>query len=69
MAGYYDPYTEEYIETEDQATLDFYDNYDYDNAVGYDDPYFNGYEYDDGYYGYGDDDWAVANLPDYEEVG
>ncbi len=39
MARYYDPYTEEWIETEDQATVDFYDDYDYSNAVdyGYDD--------------------------------
>jgi hypothetical protein len=48
MAGYYDPYTEEYIETEDQTAVDFYKDYDYDNAVdyGYDDPVFNGGYYD-----------------------
>ena len=70
MAGYYDPYTEEYIETEDQSTLDFYDNYDYGNAVDY------GYEYDDDYYGYnndtigyGNDDWSLSDLPDFSDVG
>jgi len=65
MAGYYDPYTEEWIETEDQSAIDWYNDSN-NTAVdyGYDD-----YGYDDSYYGYGDDDWAVANLPDYEEVG
>ena len=27
MAGYYDPYTEEWIETEDQTAIDFYQDY------------------------------------------
>jgi hypothetical protein len=74
--GYYDPYTEEYIENAPQDALDFYQDFDYDNAVGYDDPYFNGYEYDDDYYGYnndtigyGKDDWSLSDLPDFSEVG
>jgi hypothetical protein len=31
--GYYDPYTEEYIENAPQDALDFYQDFDYDNAV------------------------------------
>ena len=66
MAGYYDPYTEEWIETEDQATVDFYDDYGgvdytYDpNNYGYDyydaasDP--NNYGYD--YYDAASDDYS-----------
>tara|TARA_B110000503_G_scaffold141064_1_gene233547 strand:+ start:849 stop:1940 length:1092 start_codon:yes stop_codon:yes gene_type:complete len=34
MAGYYDPYTEEWIEST-QETEDFYKDYDYGNAVDY----------------------------------
>lgn len=55
MAGYYDPYTEEWIETEDQATVDFYDDYDYSNAVDY--------GYDDYSWMYeGDDDFATGSI-------
>jgi hypothetical protein len=31
--GYYDPYTEEYIENAPQDALDFYQDFDYGNAV------------------------------------
>lgn len=55
MAGYYDPYTEEYIETEDQTAVDFYQDYDYGNAVDY--------GYDDYSYMYaGDDDFATGSI-------
>ena len=68
--GYYDPYTEEYIENAPQDALDFYQDFDYGNAVDY------GYGYDDDYYGYnndtigyGKDDWSLSDLPDFSEVG
>lgn len=60
MAGYYDPYTEEWIETDDQAAADWY-NDSSNTSVDY--------GYDDNYYGYGDYDWSVSDLPDYQEVG
>ena len=54
MAGYYDPYTEEWIETEDQSTIDWYND---SNNTAVD------YGYDDYSWMYqGDDDFATGSI-------
>ena len=66
MAGYYDPYTEEWIETEDQTAIDFYQDYGgvdytYDpNDYGYD--YYDAASEDYSYMYAGDDDFATGSV-------
>ena len=71
MAGYYDPYTEEWIETEDQTAIDYYQDYGgvdytYDpNDYGYDyyDAASDPAPYDDYSWMYaGDDDFATGST-------
>ena len=60
MAGYYDEITGEYIDDGSDYGYDILDNTSGTNEMP---------TYEEDYYGYGDYDWSVSDLPDYTEVG